>query len=462
MKSNTVFQLYPGQYAERTQLVDENSSSVYAHIVGDLNPLHFDNAFAAENRLEKKIAPGILLAGFISGIIGTELPGAGTLYESQTLSFLHPVFYGDIITTCVKVCSVDMLRNRARLKTKCTNQNGICVLKGESVVLPRRSNIMYLSNIMPKIGCDYTLLSDGEFSVLEQCTRIRARKALTYLENPKYIKALSEKNISCVICSPEVQNLLPSHIQGVVLTNEPKSLFFQLHTLLLKNSESIPTFIDPTARVSPQAYVAPYGVVIGKHTEVQPFAVIGEGTILEDNVRICCGTVIGGQSFTSVREGESGFLVPDAGRVRIEKGVEICPNCHVARGTLQLDETILGAYSKLDAMVHIGHGSVVGKQTLFAAGATISGNCTIGDRVWIGVNATVSNRIVIGDEARISLGSVVTKDVPNGEIVTGNFAIPHRIFMRNLKASLVENTVDNQTSFPMDTLGVPKTCSNAT
>lgn len=97
-----------------------------------------------------------------------------------------------------------------------------------------------------------------------------------------------------------------------------------------------------------------------------------------------------------------------------------------------------GANSKLDAKVHIGHGTVLGKRVLVPSGAHIAGNCIVGDDVWVGVNATVSNRISIGDGARVSLGSVVTKDVPAGQTVTGNFAIDHKKFLSNLKKSLEE------------------------
>ena len=168
-------------------------------------------------------------------------------------------------------------------------------------------------------------------------------------------------------------------------------------------------------------------------------AVIHENTVIQDDVRICSGTVVAGQSFTAVQTEEGArFLVRDRGGVLLEEGVEICSNCHIARGTLQNDMTILGAYTKLDAMVHIGHGTVIGKNTLIPAGATISGNCVIGDYVWIGVNATVSNRIQIGDRARISLGAVVTKDVPEEATVSGNFAINHQRFIQNLKASITD------------------------
>jgi len=94
---------------------------------------------------------------------------------------------------------------------------------------------------------------------------------------------------------------------------------------------------------------------------------------------------------------------------------------------------------KSDVMVYVGHNSQIGRKTFLAAGAKIPGNVWIGEDVWIGVNATISNRIRIGDGARVSLGSVVTKDVPAGATVSGNFAIDHQRFLKNLKASLRED-----------------------
>lgn len=297
---------------------------------------------------------------------------------------------------------------------------------------------MKLSAILAQTGLAARLICDGEFQTLEQCTKIRKQNALTYLENSAYIDALSNRDISCVICTSELLCDIPKHITGIAVADSPKLAFFNIQKAMLQSREKWPSRIDPSARISDGAYIAPYNVVIGKNVEIQPMVMIHENTTIRDHVRICSGTVVGGQSFTSLRDGEKMFLAQDAGSTFIDEGVEICSNCHIACGTLENDVTILGAYAKLDAMVYIGHGAVVGKRVLLPVASIIAGNCVIGDDVWIGPNAIVSNRVEVGNRARVSLGSVVTKDVPAGATVTGNFAIPHQQFLKNLKESIKE------------------------
>lgn len=292
--------------------------------------------------------------------------------------------------------------------------------------------------MLKKISVPCSLVRDGEFQIMEQCTRIRRADALTYLDREKFLPALEDLNISCVICKPEFAGKLPAHIKGIVFSNEPKLIFFLLHNAVADFVEKVPNKIDSSARISPLADIAPYNVTIGPRVVIGPFVTVGENTEIHADVHIHEGCAIGAQGFTSVRSGDAMFLARDLGKVRIDQGVEICAHCDVARGTLLLDTTVLGAYTKLDAKVHIGHGSVLGKRVLVPSGAHIAGNCVVGDDVWIGVNATVSNRIKIGEGARVSLGSVVTKDVPAGQTVTGNFAIDHARFMKNLKASVWE------------------------
>ena len=298
---------------------------------------------------------------------------------------------------------------------------------------------LYLSEFLPHTGDPYVLKRDGAFALLEQCTRIRGENALTYLENPKYADALRDRNISCLICTPEMEALVPHHVQGLVFSPVPKSVFFHIHNLLVRSRKKWPSQISSSANISEDACIAPCNVIIGEDVEIQPKAIIHENTVIEDHVRICSGAIVGGQSFTAVRDAQGGmYLALDGGSTRIRTGAEICSGAHIACGTLIKDVTEIGTYAKIDALVHIGHGTVIGSQTLIPAGAIVSGNCVIGDHVWIGVNATVSNRIVIEDNARVSLGSVVTQNVREGLTVTGNFAVPHQKFIQNLKASVME------------------------
>jgi len=109
----------------------------YAEITGDSNPAHLDEEFAKGTVFKGRIAQGILSAGLISAVIGTRLPGSGTIYLSQTLRFTAPVRLGDAITAMVEVIDIDIEKNRATLHTTCVNQDGKMVIDGEAnVMLP--------------------------------------------------------------------------------------------------------------------------------------------------------------------------------------------------------------------------------------------------------------------------------------------------------------------------------------
>ena len=285
-----------------------------------------------------------------------------------------------------------------------------------------------------------TLISDGEFRFPEQCGRIRENQALTFVESRKYIGGLEDNRISCVICTPELLELLPDHIQGRVVTDMPRAAIFRIHNAMQEQVEKKPTVIDPTARISPLAYVAPYDVVIGENVIVGPFAVIEEGVVLERDVRIGANTLLTARGVTNVKlEENRAFLVQNAGPLRVEEGVQVSAGCIIERGLLFGDTTVLGAYTMIAGDVIIGHGSKIGKQVMLTGAVKIAGNCVIGDRAFLGMNAVLSNAITVGDDARISLGAVVTKNVPAGETVSGNFVINHQRFLRNLKESIRED-----------------------
>jgi 3-hydroxybutyryl-CoA dehydratase len=112
---------------------------MYAGITGDLNPAHINEVYAQQTSFKTRIAHGMLTAGYISAVLGTQLPGAGTIYLKQELKFLAPVRMGDTITAKVEVIEVNQEKNRIKLRTTCTNQNGEMVLDGEALVSPPKT-----------------------------------------------------------------------------------------------------------------------------------------------------------------------------------------------------------------------------------------------------------------------------------------------------------------------------------
>lgn len=124
-----------GQTASLTKTVTEADISLFAGATGDFNPLHIDEEFAKRTRFGERIAHGFLTAGLISAVLGTRLPGPGSIYLSQSLNFHKPVRIGDTITATVEVSAYNEEKRIVTLETNCYNQDGVVVLSGEAVVL---------------------------------------------------------------------------------------------------------------------------------------------------------------------------------------------------------------------------------------------------------------------------------------------------------------------------------------
>ena len=139
MAGKSIEQIRVGDAAEFSKTVTETDVYLYAGITGDLNPAHLNEAYAKGTFFKTRIAHGMLTAGFISSILGMQLPGPGTIYMRQSLSFLAPVRFGDTITARAEVVEVIAEKNRVRLKTTCTNQDGTVVLDGEALVSPPKA-----------------------------------------------------------------------------------------------------------------------------------------------------------------------------------------------------------------------------------------------------------------------------------------------------------------------------------
>ncbi len=124
-----------GQRATITRTITAAMVEEYAHLVGDKNPVHLDDAYAATTRFGQSIAHGMLIAGLISAALATDLPGPGSVYLGQNLKFKAPVFLDDTITVIVEVRAVREDKPIVTLATTCTNQSGAVVIEGEAVLL---------------------------------------------------------------------------------------------------------------------------------------------------------------------------------------------------------------------------------------------------------------------------------------------------------------------------------------
>lgn len=126
-----------GDFAERTNVAIYPNAAVYASIVGDSNPIHFETEEAYQSRFGKPIVHGMILAGFISAVLGMELPGNGCVYKKQSLAFLRPAFYGECILTRVTIMEIDPARNTMVLKTECFSPRDELICTGEAIVLQK-------------------------------------------------------------------------------------------------------------------------------------------------------------------------------------------------------------------------------------------------------------------------------------------------------------------------------------
>lgn len=129
--------------------------------------------------------------------------------------------------------------------------------------------------------------------------------------------------------------------------------------------------------------------------------------------------VIGKTGFGFVRNENSSLeWMPHAGNVIIEK--RVCVGAHTCIDRAVVGSTIIGEGTKIDNLVHVGHGAKVGKHVLIVAGAVLGGSCEIGDYSYIGMGALIKNKIKVGKNCTIGMGAVVIKDVPDGETWIGN------------------------------------------
>jgi 3-hydroxybutyryl-CoA dehydratase len=120
----------PGQHVTFTKTFTEDDVKRFIEITGDINPLHVDDAFAAQTQFGKRVLHGMLTASILSTMVGMLLPGTGAIYRSQTIRFLKPVYIGDTVTAHFVVRSIDRQRHRLEIESWIEDANGERVLDG--------------------------------------------------------------------------------------------------------------------------------------------------------------------------------------------------------------------------------------------------------------------------------------------------------------------------------------------
>lgn len=129
--------LQEGASASLARTITDEDVRMFAQATGDLNPLHLDEEYAKGTRFGSRVVHGMLTASMISAVLGTELPGPGTIYLGQTLKFLAPVFIGESITATVTLREYNREKGRMTFDTVCKKEDGTEVVSGEANVLYR-------------------------------------------------------------------------------------------------------------------------------------------------------------------------------------------------------------------------------------------------------------------------------------------------------------------------------------
>jgi UDP-3-O-[3-hydroxymyristoyl] glucosamine N-acyltransferase len=157
-----------------------------------------------------------------------------------------------------------------------------------------------------------------------------------------------------------------------------------------------------------------------------------ERTITGAGVRLRAGCVIAADGMELKRVDGAVVRLEHAGGVRLGDRVEIHANAVVVRAVLG-GFTEIGDDTVVGSLVNVAHGVRIGRRCFLPDTCMVAGAVTVGDDVVIDPNATIAHELHIGDGSRITLGAVVTKDVPAGQKVSGNFAIPHERFLEFMR-----------------------------
>lgn len=280
-------------------------------------------------------------------------------------------------------------------------------------------------------------------------------ETVSFLDNRRYLDALKATRAGAVLVHPALAQHVPAGTVAI-RTTQPYLAWAHVAALFHPTAPARPgvhpaAVVDPSARVDPSAEIGPLAVIeagaeIGPRCRIGPHAVIGHGVVLGPDCRVGAGASVShallgarvylypgcrvGQDGFGFAPGPAGFTtVPQLGRVLIGDDVEVGANSTIDRGSSQ--DTVIGAGSRIDNLVQIGHNVRLGRCCVIVAQAGISGSTVLGDFVQLGGQAGLTGHLSVGDGARIGAQAGVMGDVPAKADVVGSPAVPARQFFRD-------------------------------
>ena len=151
IENRTFDEIEVGDRASLSRALTREDIELFAVMSGDVNPAHLDPAYAKGDPFHRIIAHGMWGAALISTVLGTKLPGPGTIYLEQTLHFLAPVGIGDTLEVSVTATAKDPEHHRITFECSCVNQDGVSVIDGKAVVLAPRDKVSRPRPELPEV-----------------------------------------------------------------------------------------------------------------------------------------------------------------------------------------------------------------------------------------------------------------------------------------------------------------------
>lgn len=276
------------------------------------------------------------------------------------------------------------------------------------------------------------------------------------LNNRKYAAALAETRAGAVIVHPDMQGQVPDATVAI-LADDPLVAWSRVAALFHPLPPAKPgihpsAVVAASARIDPSTEIGPLAVIgenvtIGPRGRVGAMVVIGDGVEIGRDVRIgphasLSHALIGDRVYIypGARVGQDGFgfaitpqgfhTVPQLGRVLIENDVEVGANTTIDRGTME--DTIIGAGSRIDNLVQIGHNVRIGKACVIVAQVGISGSTVLENQVVLAGQAGIAGHLRIGAGSRIGAQAGVMADVPARSELLGSPAQPVKAFFKEI------------------------------